>query len=402
MGECLIIKSGGGTDTSNATATKDKILQGYSCYVKDALIKGTILDMTLEENRDTFLGIQTTQSVIDVGPETLNNFWITQNADNLKRVCIRIPKNGYYTTSCHIGIDLSLVKDELLIHASQITSGTPATGDKILTGYAGYANGVKIDGTMPDRGAVMYSLPINGSYTIPAGYHNGNGKITQNIATQGGWTVTPGTGNILACAAGRYVTGTIYCAGSGNLVAGNIRNGVNIFGVVGNFVGWVDNESGRIDPWSGHGILTSRQWHGDSEGWYNYSFLYALKNIRWQGWKYINVRYYNNGARLSGFGAKWYIWAATSLPPNNTSDVAYNGNSSKYGSVLIGYGESGYNRNDILPSGEWIHRVEIAKVIPSGYGNGVIPYITSSDGNDNFINYYNSGRINLQMWFSMT
>lgn len=240
MGECLIIKSGGGTDTSNATATNDTVLQGYSCYAKDVLVNGSVLDMTLMENADTSPGNYPMIPVIDVGPEALNNVWITNNADGVKRFCIRIPKNGYYPTNCFVGIDISLIKNELLEHASQITSGKPATGDKILTGYSGYANGVKIDGTMPDRGAVMYSLPINGSYTIPAGYHNGNGKITQNVATQGGWTVTPGTGNILACAAGRYVTGTIYCAGSGNLVAGNIRNGVNIFGVVGNFVGWVD------------------------------------------------------------------------------------------------------------------------------------------------------------------
>ena len=284
MGECLIIKSGGGTDTSNATATKDTVLQGYSCYAKDVLVNGSVLDMTLMENADTFPGNYPTIPVIDVGPEALNNVWITNNADGIKRFCIRIPKNGYYPTNCFVGIDISLIKNELLLHASQITSGKPATSDKILTGYSGYANGVKIDGTMPDRGAVMYSLPINGSYTIPAGYHNGNGKITQNIATQGGWTVTPGTGNILACAAGRYVTGTIYCAGSGNLVAGNIRNGVNIFGVVGNFVGWVDSSTSiRVSA-----LYKYRA--NIKQDWYSCTSSYVLLNgFCVKGWNYITV-----------------------------------------------------------------------------------------------------------------
>ena len=35
MGECLIIRSGGGTDTSGATATADVILSGYTAYVND-------------------------------------------------------------------------------------------------------------------------------------------------------------------------------------------------------------------------------------------------------------------------------------------------------------------------------------------------------------------------------
>lgn len=40
-------------------------------------------------------------------------------------------------------------------------------------------------GTMPDRGAVSQALGCGGSYTIPAGYHNGSGKVTANsLASQ--------------------------------------------------------------------------------------------------------------------------------------------------------------------------------------------------------------------------
>ena len=45
MGTCLIIKSGGGTDTSNATATADKILSGYTIYSNDNKITGTMTDI---------------------------------------------------------------------------------------------------------------------------------------------------------------------------------------------------------------------------------------------------------------------------------------------------------------------------------------------------------------------
>ena len=43
-----------------------------------------------------------------------------------------------------------------------------------------------------------------------------------------------------------FVSGNIVVLGSSNLIASNIRNGVNIFGVTGNFSGWVDNRSSWV------------------------------------------------------------------------------------------------------------------------------------------------------------
>ena len=54
------------------------------------------------------------------------------------------------------------------------------------------------------------------------------------IPTQGGSTITPGTSNKTAVSAGRYVSGNVIIAGDSDLVASNIRNGKNIFGVTGN------------------------------------------------------------------------------------------------------------------------------------------------------------------------
>ena len=69
--------------------------------------------------------------------------------------------------------------------ASQ-TSGTAGAGD-ILTGKTSWVNGNKVTGTMANRGAVNQKITGGGSYTIPAGYHNGSGKvnITHLIKT---WT----------------------------------------------------------------------------------------------------------------------------------------------------------------------------------------------------------------------
>lgn len=67
-----------------------------------------------------------------------------------------------------------------------------------------------------------------------AGYvEAGSKSATHQLTTQGGKTVTPGTSQQTAVASGRYTTGTVYVAGSSNLVPANIKQGVNIFGVNG-------------------------------------------------------------------------------------------------------------------------------------------------------------------------
>lgn len=60
-------------------------------------------------------------------------------------------------------------------------SGKSAAGAaQILSGYQAYINGSKVSGTMANQGAKTASLNCGGTYTIPAGYHNGSGKVTAN------------------------------------------------------------------------------------------------------------------------------------------------------------------------------------------------------------------------------
>lgn len=85
-------------------------------------------------------------------------------------------------------------------------SGTTASATDILAGKtAGLASGI-ITGTMVNNGAVNQSLGINGTYTIPAGYHNGSGKVTQSITTKAAATFTPGD-TVQTIAAGQYLSG---------------------------------------------------------------------------------------------------------------------------------------------------------------------------------------------------
>ena len=77
---------------------------------------------------------------------------------------------------------------------------------------------------------------ITASVSQSAGYvAAGTKSATQQLTTQAAKTVTPGTANQTAVASGRYTTGAVTVKGDANLVAGNIKSGVSIFGVAGTY-----------------------------------------------------------------------------------------------------------------------------------------------------------------------
>ena len=119
--------------------------------------------------------------------------------------------------------------------AGSFTEDANAAAADILTGKIGYVKGQKVTGSMPNHGAIWDKLSINGTVTIPAGYHNGQGKVTQSIPTKGAASYKPGT-SAQTILSGQYLTGNQTIQGDANLKAANIRSGVSIFGVAGSFI----------------------------------------------------------------------------------------------------------------------------------------------------------------------
>lgn len=204
------------------------------------------------------------------------------------------------------GVDL----DVTTAQAGDILAG------KVIVG----PDGEPLTGTMPNRGAVSQVLPINGNYTIPAGYHNGLGKVTQNIPVQGGSTITPGTITKTAVAAGRYVSGNVNVAGDPNLIASNIRDGVTIFGVRGNVIEYKSPATVNITPKLGvtagyinPSVYTdpeeggTLEFYTKSPGSYAFAMLNNGSGLNLTRWNYINASTYMYLGFVSTQSAEWYF-----------------------------------------------------------------------------------------------
>lgn len=72
-------------------------------------------------------------------------------------------------------------------------AGTAAANNVLSGKTFSNANNDDMVGTMPDNGAISKTLAPGGSYTVPEGYHNGNGKVNASPNT-GSYTYPPGSG----------------------------------------------------------------------------------------------------------------------------------------------------------------------------------------------------------------
>ena len=137
------------------------------------------------------------------------------------------PDQGYYGLS---GVTVKAIPENF-----QDVSATTATAVDVLAtkGFIA-ADGTTTTGTMANNGGVSKTLDAttgNQSYTIPAGYHNGNGKVTvvleEKTATPTTTTqnITPTAGKVLSKVTVSAIPAIYGDATEADAVAANILSG---------------------------------------------------------------------------------------------------------------------------------------------------------------------------------
>nr|DAV11603.1 MAG TPA: tail protein [Caudoviricetes sp.] len=174
----LEISGGSGIDTSDATATSNDIIDGKTAYVKGLKVTGSIQSKAAANYTPT-----QEDQIISSGQYLAGNQTIKGDSNldtkNIKAGVVLFNNKGTFT------------------------SDATAKASDIIDGKTAYVNGNLIEGSITSKPATIY---------------------------------TPSTKNQIINA-GQYLSGNQTIEGDENLIAANIKNGVNIFGITGTHAG---------------------------------------------------------------------------------------------------------------------------------------------------------------------
>lgn len=269
-------------DLTDTTATADKIVTGYGAYGRD----GVWMDGSVANNGATGDTITTQGGTYTIPAGYTSGGTVTANIASGTEGTPTATKG---TVSNHsVSVTPSVTNTAgyiaggtktgtaVTVSASELVSGTLAidsSGTKDVTNYASVSvpsGSASVSGSISTGGTLTAgenSLSIRGTLRITpnvqAGYISSGtqGNITVTLSkstpTKAADTIVPTTTD-QTIASGTYLTGAQTIEGDTDLVAGNIKSGVTIFGVEGTYSGAsINNQNKTVTPTTSEQSITA-------------------------------------------------------------------------------------------------------------------------------------------------
>ena len=211
-----------GIDTSDATATAGDIAKDKTAYVDGEKITGSLY---VVPGAMTYSGLIPSLSVS--GGQDEISFSKTFDDSRILKQGNTLSFNGYArnfgdATAEDVAEGKTFTSAAGLKVTGTAKSSTPALQSKSVTPSE------SVQTVTPDDG-------YDGLDSVEVGAIASD-YVGSGVPRQGAQTITPGTSD-QKIASGKYLTGDQTIKGDANLIAGNIKKGVSIFGVAGSFEG---------------------------------------------------------------------------------------------------------------------------------------------------------------------
>lgn len=180
----------------------------------------------------SILGSSNDQKILDEGDEIYIGI---RSSDLGNAAAASVLSGSTFTSTAGIKVEGTMNKiSSLSTSSSPYVSGSNLVLSPTFS-IIGYVENPKVTINSPlnNFGTAAAANVLTGkTFTSSSGL-----KVTGTIPSVSGRTITPSTNSQTAIASGSYATGNITVAGSSNLIASNIKSGVNIFGVTGTLSG---------------------------------------------------------------------------------------------------------------------------------------------------------------------
>ncbi len=231
-------------DISDSTVTPDKLAKGATAYDKS----GEKITGTMEAATDPKLQEKTVTPATSAQSVTPDSGY-----DGLSKVTVNAMPTATQATP-----SISVNSSGLITASATQTAGYVAAGTKSATKQLTTQAAKTITPSTSSQTAVAAGRYTTGAVTvaaIPSTY-------VKPTATKAATTYTPNTAD-QTIAAGTYCSGAQTIKGDANLVAGNIKSGVSIFGVAGSYEGSGGGSGGGMQIATGSVTPTSVNYYNN-------------------------------------------------------------------------------------------------------------------------------------------